>query len=81
VRYEGVLFRGAIFLAGFARSYYAVRRTYNVWPVKTLAHDFGSEGSRTRVAATCSFVYFTEEVYTFDRRDAFEQRLTDSFLV
>jgi hypothetical protein len=33
------------------------------------------------VEAACSFVYFMKEVYAFDRRDAFEQRLIDSFLV
>jgi hypothetical protein len=34
-----------------------------------------------RVAVSCSFVYFTEEVYAFDSRDTFEQSLTYSFLV
>jgi hypothetical protein len=33
------------------------------------------------VATACSSVHFAEEVYPFDSRDAFEQGLTDSFLV
>jgi hypothetical protein len=68
-------------LAGFVGSQKAVHHAKNIWPVKSLAHDFGYEGSRAHVAAACSFVCLAEEVYAFDDHDAFEQRLTNSFLV